>query len=145
MPVKAQPVLSGYAVAGPGGFSVSVRDQTMWFVGGGGEFVASLGVGIGGEFGVFIDDTGWVLGGVSIDGVLQPPRRRGRVFVPLLAAGYSALTGPESGLNAVNIGGGATWWMRERIGLRVEVRDHIDPSRFGGGHYWTVRAGIGFH
>jgi hypothetical protein len=93
---------------------------------------------------LFFDDTGGVLGGVSIDGVLQPPRKRGRVVVPFMVAGYSAFTGPETEFNTWNIGGGVTWWMRDRVGLRVEIRDHIHPGRFGGGH-WTVRAGIGFH
>lgn len=104
------------------------------------------GYGVGAEFGVFFDDTGGVLGGLSVDAVVQPPAKHRRTVVPFFAVGYSALTGPETEFTTWNLGGGVTWWSRDRLGVRVDVRDHIGPQRFPAGreHYWALRVGVAF-
>ena len=48
-----------------------------------------------------------------------------------------------SAVNSINIGGGANWWFKDRIGLRLELRDHI-PLRFESIHFFGVRIGLAF-
>jgi hypothetical protein len=136
--------LSGYGVAGVAGFSAFFDSHApMVFAGGGVEVVGGPGVGAGADLGVFADNTGAMLGVLSINGVAQFSRRGNRKIVPFLTAGYTLAYGPESSFTAWNIGGGVSWW-REHTGLRVEFRDHIRPDFRGTSHYWTLRAGIAF-
>ena len=46
-------------------------------------------------------------------------------FSPFVTGGYSRLFTGAEGINAFNLGGGLHWWFKDRIGLRLEVRDHI--------------------
>ena len=46
--------------------------------------------------------------------------------------------------NAVNIGGGANYWLSDTMGLRFELRDHM-PVYEGGvqdEHLWGLRMGF---
>ena len=47
----------------------------------------------------------------------------GRRIVPFVSSGYSAIF-RDGYVNAVNFGGGVTWWARDHIGVRFEVRGH---------------------
>jgi hypothetical protein len=40
-------------------------------------------------------------------------------------------------------GGGVSWWLRDRVGLRLEARDHVstDTPR---GHFWQFRVAFSF-
>jgi hypothetical protein len=68
--------------------------------------------------------------------------RRADKLVPFVTSGYSLLFHSGS-LNAVNFGGGFNYWFRERLGFRLELRDHIatvDRSA----HVFDLRIGLTF-
>ena len=46
--------------------------------------------------------------------------------------------------DAWDIGGGIDYWTKDRLGVRVEFRDHVRSDRRGDVHYWALRAGIAF-
>jgi hypothetical protein len=140
----AAPLLSGYAVGGPAGYSAFFGGQSaLWFAGGGAEVIGPHGLGAGGELGVFFDTSGAILFTPSIDAVYRPRRRQGPI-VPFIAGGYTRLLGVESAFDGWNAGGGLTWWSDGRTGVRIEFRDHIRADRERWAHYWTIRAGISF-
>jgi hypothetical protein len=96
-----------------------------YFHGGiGGDWIVGKGFGVGGE-----------VGGIA-------GRRKGApnlallsanvtyyfpvlVVDPFVTAGISGVATGGSGDFLTNWGGGANWWLRERIGLRFEFRDHV--------------------
>ena len=61
---------------------------------------------------------------------------------PLVGAPPTPFTGDGS-LNAINLGGGLHWWFKDRIGLRLEVRDHI-PLVESSFHVVGFRIGLAF-
>lgn len=46
-----------------------------------------------------------------------------RPLRPFITGGYTALIGSHEFFN-LNIGGGVNYWIRERIAVRVEFRNH---------------------
>lgn len=61
---------------------------------------------------------------------------------PFVTAGYTLFF--RSGhANLWNFGGGLNYWFASRLGLKVELRDHIWPEN-GATHYWGVRIGLNF-
>jgi hypothetical protein len=141
---EAPPTVSGYAVAGPAGYSAFFGSRSgIWSVAGGADIVSRAGVGVAGELGLFFDHTGNLFFTPSIDGVFQL-RRSGARVTPFLAAGYTRLLGVESSFDGWNVGGGFTWWSSGRTGFRIELRDHIRADRTRRAHYWAFRAGVAF-
>ncbi len=61
-------------------------------------------------------------------------------FVPFVTGGYT-LAFRSGTAHLGNYGGGATYWFSNRIGVRVEGRDHRDASGY---HISGVRFGISF-
>lgn len=45
--------------------------------------------------------------------------------------------------NMANFGGGVDWWLGQRTGLRLEIRDHTDMQSRGD-HLISFRIGLGF-
>ena len=132
----------GYAEGGFAGHSGFFGNSaTSFHVGGGGEVVAADRVGVGGEFG-FFDRliVGSANATVHLDGV------KSSKFSPFVTGGYSrmGMGDGEGAFSAFNIGGGLHYWAADRVGFRVEVRDHVRPDDRGATHYWSVRAGIAF-
>jgi hypothetical protein len=80
---------------------------------------------------------------------LVPSRRSTRVS-PFLTAGVAMLTDGDSVLAGPSVGGGIDFWPKERVGLRLELRDIVRtdfrniPGLERTVHYWTVRGGIVF-
>ena len=62
-------------------------------------------------------------------------------------AGFTTLTDLNSEARGVNVGGGAIYWPRKRVGLRLDcfsflaTHDNIRPEHR---HYWGVRGGVAF-
>ncbi len=118
-------------------------NQTGGNFGLGADFLIRSGLGVNGEV-LIVASRYDAAGMVSMNGVYQflrsPYRQKG--FVPFVTAGVTAASvGEGSGFTGGNIGGGAHWWFRERIGLRMEARDHI----FSGNNNWLiVRLGLVF-
>jgi hypothetical protein len=114
-------------------------------IGVGGEGLVYKGLGVGGEIG-YLGSADGLRDGI---GVLSTDisyhftkATKSRKFAPFVTSGYSILF-RSSAVNSVNIGGGANWWFKERIGLRLELRDHI-PLRFESIHFFGVRIGLAF-
>ena len=146
-PAAAQAL--GYGIAGPSGYSGFFGSSSMPMVhaAGGGEFLAGGRVGAGGEFGLLANTDGGVFV-TSANGVFHfapsvatPIRSR---ISPFASGGYTRITGGEGAFDAWNLGAGADVWLKPRVGLRLEFRDHIRPDDRGGVQYWAFRAGVVF-
>jgi hypothetical protein len=145
---EAQVQALGYGIAGPAGYSAFFNSSsTALHAAGGAEVLAGGRVGVGGEFGLLLNLGGalWV---TSANGVFHftpsvPTPTRSRVS-PFVTGGYTRMTSGDGAFNAWNIGGGADVWLKPRVGLRLEFRDHIRPDRRGNVQYWTFRAGVVF-
>jgi hypothetical protein len=133
----------GYGFVGPGG--VSDGGATTLHFGVGGEGLVYKGLGVGGEIGYLAPARSLGDG----FGVLSPnvsyhflnASRSGKV-VPFVTGGYSLLF--RSGTaNAVNFGGGVNWWFKQRLGLRLEVRDQV-PAHSDLSHFINLRIGLSF-
>lgn len=135
----------GYVFAAPGGVSFAGNTAATFHAGIGGEGLVYKGLGLGGEIGYLFPtrQPGEGIGIASVNGSYHFTNEdRSRKVVPFVTAGYSRAFG-QGGANLINYGGGVNWWMRERLGLRLEVRDHVttDTPR---GHFWQVRVALAF-
>ncbi len=132
----------GYGFVAPG--STSEGGSTLHF-GVGGEGLVYKGLGVGGEIG-YLGATRELSEGF---GVLSPnvsyhflnATKSGKV-APFVTGGYSLLF--RSGVaHAVNYGGGVNWWIKDRVGLRLEFRDHVVTDS-DLGHFFGFRIGLAF-
>jgi len=112
----------------------------------GGEGLVYKGLGLGAEIGYLAQARELSRGA----GVLSPNvsyhflRASGSgKFSPFVTGGYSLLFTGNEAINAVNLGGGLNWWFKDRIGLRLEVRDHI-PGAEPSLHLIGFRIGLAF-
>lgn len=138
----------GYGIAGPAGYTGFFGNSSpALHAAGGGEIVARGRLGAAGEFGllagpnsgVFLTSANGVLH--VVPSVATPIRSR---ISPFLTGGYTRISGGEGGFDAWNIGVGADVWLKPRVGVRLEFRDHIRPDRRGEVQYWAFRAGVVF-
>jgi hypothetical protein len=134
----------GYVFFAPGAtFAGGQHIGTMHF-GGGGEVLPYKGIGIGGEIGYFTpwEDFSAGFGILSANGSYH--FLRNRKVSPFVTAGYS-LGFRDGSINLVNFGGGINWWFANRLGLRLEARDHIRSREpFARVHYFSGRIGLSF-
>lgn len=112
--------------------------------GGGGEFLVYKGLSVGGEGSYNTFSDGWSMGFLSGQFGYHFGERDRRVgMVPFVSGGLGT-TIFGSGRRqegTVNFGGGGTYWVKERVGLRVEGR------AMGVGHSDLVvvfRVGVSF-
>ena len=138
----------GYGIAGPAGYSGFFGSALeSVHAAGGGEILAGGRVGGGGEFGLLANPGGGLFI-ASANAVFHfvPHRQtplRARIS-PYVSGGYTRLWSGEGAFNGWNAGIGADVWLKPRVGLRAEVRDHVRPDSRGGVHYWSIRAGVVF-
>lgn len=133
----------GYSFVAPG--TTSEGGATL-HIGVGGEGLVYKGLGVGGEIG-YLGAARDLSGGI---GIISPnvsynfrSASRSGKFVPFVTSGYSLLfTGGEA-INAINVGGGMNWWFIDRVGLRLELRDHIIPNSTSF-HIIGLRIGLAF-
>ena len=135
----------GYGIAGPAGFSGFFGSSVSHVhAAGGAEVLTPGGFGIGGEVGV-LGGRGSALFVLSANGSFHistdPSVQR---VVPFLTGGYTNMRNSDGSFNAWNVGAGVDIWLRERAGLRVDVRDHVRRDSRGAVQYWAIRAGIVF-
>ena len=133
----------GYVYVGPGAFTSD--SETLLHYGVGGEGLIKGGLGAGIEIGGFANPSEF-RGGF---GVLSPDlsyhflnATRSRKLVPFVTGGYTLFfaSGVENG---VNYGGGINYWFKDRIGMRIEVRDHVFIT-YPDYHLLGVRFGLTF-
>jgi hypothetical protein len=132
----------GYVFIAPGSFG---GERTTLHVGGGGERLFHKILGVGAEVGYlgFIQNPGQGFGVLSPNVYFHfmNATKSGK-FEPFVTSGYSLLF-RDGAASAVNIGGGMNWWFKERVGLRVEIRDHAVIAG-GTPHFFGVRIGLAF-
>jgi hypothetical protein len=67
-----------------------------------------------------------------------------RRYAPYVTSGFGALGDGDVIFGAWTVGGGVDVWARERVGIRVDLRDRIRTDSRGSVHYWTIGAGVVF-
>lgn len=138
--VEAQGI--GYGVAGLGGVSGFFLSRTTLHAAGGGELLFRDRAGVSGEFGFFGTGRPLLMG--SANGVFHVVRAGGNAASPFVTAGWTRMGNGDASFDAWNAGAGVDLWSKERLGLRIEFRDHVRPDFRGTVHYWTFRGGIAF-
>jgi hypothetical protein len=136
---------NGYVFIAPGAVTGGGESMSTLHFGGGGEAILGKGIGFAAEIGA-IGPTralGESIGAASLNGSFHFMRRKDRRVDPYVTAGYTLIfrSGTE---NLFNVGGGLNYWFANRLGLKVELRDHVMSECCGTAHFWGVRAGIAF-
>jgi hypothetical protein len=135
----------GYVFGGVGGIAPNGEGSTLQ-LGVGGEGLIYKGLGAGGEIGYLASANNFVNGfGIfSANGSYHfVNASEGGRFVPFATGGYSFLFRSGGHANGFNFGGGINYWIRERMGLRVEFRDQVIPDGQAR-HFLGVRVGLSF-
>lgn len=133
----------GYAFGGVGAISDSGANP-FFHVGGGGEGLVYKGLGFGGEIGYFapFESGSDGVGLLSVNTAYHfGGNDASRKVVPFVTGGYS-LAFRDFASHGGNFGGGVQWWVRDRVALRFEVRDHIFSS--DSPHAVSFRVGVSF-
>lgn len=128
-----------------GAFAKGDRAGSLQF-GAGGQGRIYKGLGAGAELGYVHPTESFTdgFGLLSTNGFYHFwTGRSSQKLVPFLTGGYS-LAFRDGHANLGNFGGGVDYWFRERTALRLEVRDHVWPSRFEGptAHILMFRVGV---
>jgi len=117
----------GYGFAGFGAATADGESVAIWHGGGGGEAIFRDAVGVGAEIGYLglFEESG--LGILSVNGSYhfnggRAPARRVRPFV---TGGYSLGFAGGGHANLFNVGAGVDYWLKPKVGLRLEFRDHV--------------------
>ena len=135
---------NGYTIFGAGAVTASGERSGALYFGGGGEGILHKIVGVGGEIGAATSTRfQFALGLASANGYVHFTSNRRPRFDPFVTGGYTLLFGGGH-LNLFNVGGGVNYWFQDRLGLRLEFRDHV--LRDGGitGQYLAFRVGVCF-
>ncbi|MBS1117398.1 MAG: hypothetical protein H6Q87_1782 [candidate division NC10 bacterium] len=144
----AKPVSGlGYGFFGVGAATWEGESEGTWHVGGGGEALFRDAFGVGAEMGYlsWLEEGSDGLGVLSVNGSYHfnggTSARRWR---PFLTGGYTLGFDGEMSENLFNVGGGVDVWMKPRVGLRLEFRDHIWSEEGDTIHFWGFRIGVTF-
>lgn len=135
----------GYGFAAPGASVGDGGSTGTLHLGVGGERLVYKGLGVGGEVGYIgsMTEMSSGLGVGSANASYQFPNSgSGGKLTPFVTGGYS-LAFRSDVANGFNVGGGVNYWFKERVGLRIEVRDHVFPE-FRNMNLIGVRVGITF-
>ena len=143
----------GYFVFGFGAGTGDIYTHPlMWQVSGGGERFVYKGLGVGAEAGIVLwTGAPWPHNAVTASGDLSyhfgRHARRGKLD-PFVLGGPSFVgpmeKGGGRGSPALNFGGGATLWLADHAGLRMEFRDIAGASYWEFDHYLSWRVGVTF-
>ncbi len=145
-PADAQAL--GYGIAGPAGYSGFFGSSAQAIhAAGGGEVLVGGRVGGGGEFGILANANGGLFL-TSANAVVhfvpsQPTPIRSRLS-PFITGGYTRFSSGEGAFNGWNAGAGTDVWLKPRVGLRVEFRDHVRSDQRGSVQYRALRVGVVF-
>lgn len=143
-PPKKEYIAQGYVYAGPGAFSTD--SDALIHYGGGGEGFLKGGLAAGIEFGGFSRPEnlshGFAVLSPGVSYHFLKASQSGKV-VPFVTGGYTLFASSNGVGNGIHFGGGVNYWFKERIGLRVEVRDHM-PIPTEDFHIIGFRFGLAF-
>lgn len=131
----------GYAYFAPGRLS---GGSTMLHFGAGGEGFFYKGLAAGGEIGYLAPAQclTYGVGLLSVNGSYHLNRDAHWKVAPFVTAGYSlAFRGGSE--NLFNVGGGLSYWLSDRTGLRLEFRDYVYPAD-GATHSVEFRIAVAF-
>ncbi len=133
----------GYVFFAPGAVVQGGYSTGTAHFGGGGEGLIYRGLGIGAELGYLTPwrDFSSGIGIFSVNGSYH--FNRTEKLSPFITGGYS-LAFRNGHINLANFGGGVNYWFREKMGLRLEFRDHIHTGSFPTAHYLSARIGLSF-
>lgn len=135
----------GYGFIAIGGTAGDGSTATLHY-GGGGDRLIYRGLGLGASLENLapITDLGQGLGIFSTTGSYHfRGRQSSRKMSPFISGGYSLkFRDDEDSGSGVNIGAGIQYWASDRVGVRVEFRDH----HFFKGvlNFYAVRLGLAF-
>ncbi|MDX2034135.1 MAG: hypothetical protein SF339_25900 [Blastocatellia bacterium] len=142
-PPKKEYLAQGYGYIGPAVFSTG--SDALIHYGGGAEGFLKGGLAANIEAGGFSSSNDFSDGfAVLSPGASYHVRKAtpsGKV-VPFVTGGYTLFASSGGVTNGVHFGGGVTYWFKERIGLRVDVRDHVAVA--DNLHIIGFRVGISF-
>ena len=137
----------GYGFFGIGAASWEGSTEGTWHAGGGGEAVFRDAFAVGAEMGYlgWLEEGGDGLGILSVNGAYHfgGGANAGR-WRPFVTGGYTLGFDGDVTENLFNVGGGVDFWMKPKVGLRLEFRDHIWSEDGDAVHFWGVRVGITF-
>lgn len=130
----------GFAYGGIGVFAGDGESTALSQIGGGVEGTFYRGLGASFDVGYLFPTRGFSSGiGTVSPGVLYQFSRHQKAN-PFVLGGYTL--GFRNGtVNMVHFGGGVDYWFSERIGLRIEARNHV-PTDWSEYHHFVVRIGI---
>jgi hypothetical protein len=135
----------GYGFIAVGGTAGDGSVFTFTY-GGGGERLIYRGLGLGAELGNVtpISDVGHGLGIFSANASYSfGASDRSRKTVPFVTGGYSVkFRDDDDSGPGLNIGAGVQFWESDRLGVRLEFRDHHFFK--GALNFYGVRVGITF-
>ena len=136
----AQVAAEGHAVLAVGGYSNQYASGSDVEIAAGGEVLFARRVGVSAEVGRA------AFGGrASLDGTVHFPHGERAKLEPFVQVGLTRSTGEYSNVyHGWNVGGGVSYWVRPRLGLRVEFVEIVQHL-----HTWTeqlhlARFGITF-
>jgi Outer membrane protein beta-barrel domain len=130
----------GYVFGGAGASSGDFSRSYFQF-GAGGEGLVQKGFGLGAEIG-YLSPFGSGGDGLGLfSGDASYHFSRSSKLVPFVTGGYSAVF--RNGVShGGNVGGGVHYWVKDHVGLRFEVRDHVFSS--DSPHLFQFRVGLSF-
>jgi Outer membrane protein beta-barrel domain len=130
----------GYVFGGAGA-SLGDFSSNLFQFGAGGEGLVHRGFGVGAEIGYLAPFRASGDGVGLFSGDLSYHFGRASKLVPFVTGGYSAIfrSGASHG---GNVGGGVHYWIKDHVGLRFEVRDHVFSS--DSPHLFQFRVGLSF-
>ena len=133
----------GYVFFAPGAAVAERSSLGLAQFGGGGEALIYKGAGIGAELSYVTPWSNYSagIGLLSLDGSYH--FARSRKISPFVTGGYS-LAFRQGHINLVNFGGGVNCWISNRIGIRLELRDHVNRNAWTTIQYLSARIGLSF-
>ena len=136
---------NGYVFISPGAVTSQGHTAMTLYTGGGFDALIAKGIGVNLELGAmwprecFSD---CVMGVFSPGGAYYFRRKSEARLDPFVNGGYSLMfrSGHE---NLFYFGGGANYWVSNKVGLRMEFRDHVSTN-YSTAHFWGFRLGLAF-
>jgi hypothetical protein len=133
---------NGYVFVAPG--VRADRGTATIQIGGGGEAYVYKGLGLGFDGGVMmVTECEGCRGAVlSLNGIYSFKIASHLKINPFITGGASGM--PTSDVpGGMNVGAGVQYWFHEKMGLRMEFRDHIFMGHWNH-HYYQARIGFAF-